>query len=50
MNVKKTQVKVASRKETIPTAHININGEKQKQVPKFKFMYLGQNVTSDGKT
>ena len=46
MNVKKTKVMVISKKDTIPRAHILLNGQCLDQVN--QFTYLGQLITNDG--
>jgi len=47
LNAKKTECMVVSKKEQIPACNINCEGEKIKQVDKFK--YLGFMVTPDGR-
>ena len=46
MNVKKTKVMVISKKDTVPRAHILLNGQCLDQVN--QFTYLGQLITDNG--
>ena len=46
MNVKKTKVMVISKEDTVPRAHILLNGECLEQVN--QFTYLGQVIRDDG--
>ena len=46
MNVKKTKTMAISRMDT-PTVKITVNGETLEQV--YKFKYLGQIITDDGR-
>ena len=48
MNTKKTKTMVISRNTSAPQVSIKVDGETLEQVQSFK--YLGQTITTDGKT